>query len=272
MDETLRPLLEAEEKAFEGLYQQADIRLLYVSESEAAELLLRDSVRLAVLCRNLRSGEEEWIRRMKVYPTATKIASDAIALIVHPENPDTLMSYEQLQAILQGKLTQWQEPDSTGNMVGGDIQLVFDHERSSTLRYLRDSVGWTDFPPNFYALEENSKVLEYVAQSRQAIGAVGLSWISDSDDPAVQFSRKKVKVVAMPGPQQQEFFQPYQAHLAEGVYPFSRGVYVLSREARAGLGSGFTAFIANEKGQRIILKSGLLPATMPTRLVHLTVE
>jgi phosphate transport system substrate-binding protein len=48
-----------------------------------------------------------------------------------------------------------------------------------------------------------------------------------------------------------------------------RTVYIISREARAGLGSGFTAFVAGDKGQRIILKSGLVPATAPIRIVEI---
>jgi len=48
-----------------------------------------------------------------------------------------------------------------------------------------------------------------------------------------------------------------------------REVYILSKEAYTGLGTGFTAFVASERGQRIVLKFGLVPATMPVRLVEL---
>lgn len=272
VDETLRPLFEAEEKAFEGLYAEADIRLVYVPESEAAALLVKDSVRMAILGRKLNAPEEEQIRQLKIYPATTKIASDAIALIVHPDNPDTLLSYFQLKDILTGRISRWQELDSLEGAAEGEIQLVFDHEKSSTLRFLKDTVGMEENQPNFFALEDNQEVLEYVAQNPRAIGVIGLSWISDSDDPAVQFSRGKIKVLGISGPGKLEFYQPYQGYVALGVYPFTRDIYVVSREARAGLGSGFTAFLANEKGQRIILKTGLLPATMPIRLVQIAEE
>ena len=48
--------------------------------------------------------------------------------------------------------------------------------------------------------------------------------------------------------------------------------YIVSREARAGLGTGLASFLASERGQRIILKSGLVPATMPVRLVEIRSE
>jgi len=43
---------------------------------------------------------------------------------------------------------------------------------------------------------------------------------------------------------------------------------VINREYFSGLGTGFAQFIAGEKGQRIFLKSGLVPAQMPIRLVE----
>lgn len=58
VDETLRPLLEAEERAFEG-FHQADLEVIYVPEAEAADLLVNDSVRMAILCRKPDSREEE---------------------------------------------------------------------------------------------------------------------------------------------------------------------------------------------------------------------
>ncbi len=68
------------------------------------------------------------------------------------------------------------------------------------------------------------------------------------------------------------FYQPYQAFIAQKQYPLLRDVIMISREARAGLASGFMAFIASDKGQRIVLTSGLVPATMPIRIVEVNHE
>ena len=48
-----------------------------------------------------------------------------------------------------------------------------------------------------------------------------------------------------------------------------REVYLTSRETFTGLGSGFIQWATAEQGQRIVLKSGLVPATMPIRLVQI---
>jgi phosphate transport system substrate-binding protein len=69
-----------------------------------------------------------------------------------------------------------------------------------------------------------------------------------------------------------DYVQPYQGYLAQGTYPLKREVFIISREARAGLGTGFASFITGDKGQRIILKSGLVPASMPVRIVGFSEE
>jgi phosphate transport system substrate-binding protein len=69
-----------------------------------------------------------------------------------------------------------------------------------------------------------------------------------------------------------DYLKPYKAYIAMKKYPLSRNVYIISREARTGLGSGFLAYVASDKGQRIVLKSGLVPATAPVRLVEIRRE
>ncbi|MDB8923355.1 phosphate ABC transporter substrate-binding protein, partial [Parabacteroides merdae] len=64
-------------------------------------------------------------------------------------------------------------------------------------------------------------------------------------------------------------FKPYQAYIALGDYPMTRPVYLILSEPRMGLASGFTSFVASDRGQRIILKSGLLPVTQPLRIVNI---
>ncbi len=60
--------------------------------------------------------------------------------------------------------------------------------------------------------------------------------------------------------------------MAQGKYPLIRDVVMIGREARSGLASGFMAFVASDKGQRIVLKSGLVPATMPIRIIEVNHE
>src|SRR5690606_35705176 len=61
------------------------------------------------------------------------------------------------------------------------------------------------------------------------------------------------------------YYRPNQSTIAAEQYPLRRMFYVLSYQPNLGLGIGFSAFLTGDRGQRIVLKSGLVPATMPTR-------
>ena len=55
-------------------------------------------------------------------------------------------------------------------------------------------------------------------------------------------------------------------------YPLARSIYVLLNDPRSALPWGFASFLASDRGQRIILKSGLVPATQPVRVVNVKDE
>ncbi|MGC4021621.1 MAG: hypothetical protein QM734_06615 [Cyclobacteriaceae bacterium] len=69
-----------------------------------------------------------------------------------------------------------------------------------------------------------------------------------------------------------EYLKPYKAYILIKKYPLSRDIFIISREAHSGLGTGFLAYVASEKGQKIVLKAGLVPATAPVRLVQINRE
>jgi phosphate transport system substrate-binding protein len=64
------------------------------------------------------------------------------------------------------------------------------------------------------------------------------------------------------------YYRPQQGFIYDRSYPFVREIYLISRENFTGLGFWIYKQFATEQGQRIVLKSGLVPATMPIRLVQ----
>ncbi len=267
VDESLRPLLEAEVDTFMSLYQYASVQSRYGSEADAIDALLKDSVKLAIITRKLTKEESEALAKMKIYPRQTKVAKDGIAIILNKTNGDSLIQFDQFKEIISGKITQWNQLDPKSNL--GVLEVVFDHPQSGIIRFLKDSVFKMEhLPKNFYGVNSNKEVVDYVSKKPNAIGLIGVSWISDRDDSTTNQFLQSIRVahVSRSG----EAVQPYQAYIANGQYPLRRDVYMISREFRAGLGLGFTSFVAGEKGQRIVLKLGMVPATLPVRLVEIT--
>ncbi|HEU5146983.1 MAG TPA: substrate-binding domain-containing protein [Chryseosolibacter sp.] len=265
IDESLRPLLEAEIATFEALYDRADIQESYLPEAEAIDALMSDSVRMAVVTRRFTNEELQYFRDIKITPTVRDIAISAVALIVHRDNPDTLITMDQIKALLQGKIDSW---DEIGSKNKAGIEIVFDNPNSGLIRHLKDSVADVEkLPSNTFAVENNQAVINYVSENPNALGLIGLEWISDKDDSTSNSFLERIRVMSVAG--DSTHFKPFQAYLALKYYPLSRRITMLSREARAGLANGFMAFVGSERGQRIVLKAGLVPATMPIRVVEI---
>lgn len=268
-DESLKPLLDSEAHTFGSIYSNADVTISYGSEKEAVEALLKDSVRLIVITRNLTREEADIIEQQKIIPQQITIAKEGVALILNRNNPDTLFHLHELRNIITGKISDWRSLNAS--VMPSNLELIFDHPSSGIVRFLNDSVAAFDrLPPFCFAVHGNPSVVDYVSKKVNAIGLIGASWISDSDDSTANRFLSSVRVAALSD--SGDFYQPYQAYIAQDSYPLVRKIIMISREARTGLASGFIAFVAGEKGQRIVLKAGLVPSTMPLRIVEINHE
>ncbi len=267
VDESLKPLIEAEVAAFEGLYKEAHIRPLYVSEDSAFRLLVTDSARLAVVTRRLSREEKDRIFERKIVATEVRVGRGAVALITNKNSPDSTMNLSDLESILHGESNMWS--DLQPSYARQPLEIIFDNPHSGIARFLRDSLlHGAAFPSNCFAVNGNEAVIDYIVKKPYSIGLIGVEWISDRDDSTANRFLSTVRVIRLNG--HSGLVKPYQAYLATGDYPLIRDTFIASGEARTGLGSGFIAFVSSDKGQRIVLKAGLVPATMPVRLVEFT--
>ncbi len=268
VDVSYQPIIASAVQVFEATYPKAKIKTYYVSETEAMDLLVKDSVRVAIVSRLYNEEETKYFENIKIKPRATQIAVDAIAFIVHKENPDTAIPIDIIKKILSGIINSWKEIGKNKSRKDS-ITLIFDHQGSSIVAYVLDSINKGEpLPKKAFSANSNDKVIDYVSQNKNALGLIPLAWIADLEDSTANKFLSKIEVVHIIG-KDKEYRRPYMYYLQNGEYPFIRNVYALSREARTGLGTGFVSFLAGKEGQRLIYKADLLPVHKPIRLVEL---
>ena len=271
VDESFQQLFDTEIYTFHSLYTNAKVNTLYLPENEALQRLLNDSCKVVVMCRDLTADERKRFEQANIFPISTKIAEDAIALIVNNENKDTIMTVDRIKSVLLGKDTLWSQINKNSQL--GKINIVFDNNGSANTSYMKDTLlRGASFSKNVFAVKSNPEVIDYVSQHKNAIGVLSVNWISDRDDTVTMNFLKKVKVVALAKDSSSKAVKPYQAYIKTKEYPFTRSVYMINRQTRAGLGMGFVSFVAGEKGQIMILKAGLVPAVSPVRLVEINTK
>lgn len=254
VDETFEPIIEDQAAVFESSYKASKISVVAKPEREIIRDLLRDSSRIAVMARTLSQDEEAFfINKKRIYPVYTKFAVDGLALIAGRSYPDSTVEVQEIIQKMRGEES-------------GLPTLVFDNAQSSTVRYLQTLADIDSLPKQgVYAVKTNEEVIRYVAEHPQSVGLIGINWIYQPDVDMKEVV-SEIKVLKIGDPEK-GYYTPNQTSMALGQYPLSRDLYLINCQGGTGLGMGFASFLAGQRGQRIILKSGLLPDSIPSREV-----
>lgn len=256
VDESILPIVEDEEAVFETQYE-AKLHLVPQSENEVLNALLNDTAKIAVLTRKLSDKELKVFKAKKIVPRITPFATDAVALIRNKTSNDTLVALQDIIDFINGK--------SVASIKG----LVFDNANSSTVRYFNEVTGETiTNKKNVFSFKTNEEVIKYVANNDGMVGVIGMNWIFQPP-LTLQETVDKVTVLGIKGLNTNDYFFPTQDNLASGNYPLARHLYIINCQGYSGLGMGFASFLGGERGQRIILKSGLVPERIPTRKIRI---
>lgn len=262
VDQTLQSLVEGQIEVFESQYN-AKIHLTAKSESEIVNDLLSGKTNMAVLTRRLTKEEENYFTNKKIIPRVSHFASDAVVFIRNKKSNDTLLDLDEVYNLLHGK------PSKVKN-------LVFENPNSSVVTYMNRWANVTaGAKENVYSLNSTKEVLEFVTKNPEAIGVIGMDAMAEPY-PEWQSLVNNLNVLSVKNvkntPNNKLYYKPTQASLGAGLYPLKRSVYVLNYQGFAGLGTGFASFVVGDIGQRIVMRSNLLPITIPERNINIRKE
>lgn len=256
VDESIKPIVEDLVQVFESKYNDK-ILIVAKSEREVIQSLSKDTARIAVLTRRITKNEEAFFKAKKLNPRITPFAHDAIAFIANKNTKDTLITLKEVKDFMNG---------SKSNKIKG---LVFDNLNSSTVRLISELSGISSIPKdNVFSFKTNNEVINYVAENNGIIGVVGINYIFEPSEK-IMASIPKINVLNVLNTTDNVYYSPTQNNLGEHAYPLVRKLFVVNAQGQEGIGLRFSAFIASEIGQRIILKSGLLPYEMPSRKIRI---
>jgi len=260
VDESVGPIVQDQIDIFSLDYPQAKFETTVKPEQKLLPAFLNDSVRVIVLPRLLTKAEEKYYNQRNIKINTSRFAVDGIALITNQGNIDSTINVKDVIDILQGKKS--------------DKKLVFDNAYSSTFQYFKDLAKISQFPTTgVYSKNSSNEVIKLIAEDKNFIGILGVNWITNKNtEGSAYLSQVKVlgvkNVKGSPGDDQ--FYKPTQDNLINGVYPFLRNINIIDCEGRDGLGTGFATWLRSQRGQLIVLKSGLGPHKLMPRQINLT--
>lgn len=262
VDESIGPIVQEQIDVFSLDYPQSKFETTVKPEEKLLPAFLNDSVRVIVLPRMLSKAEEKYYTQRNIKINTSRFAVDGIALITNQSNIDSVITVKEVIDILQGK-------DS-------NKKLVFDNAYSSTFQYFKQLANISQFPTKgVYSKNSSNEVIKLIAEDKNFIGILGVNWVSDRNSKMAN-DLLKVKLLGVKNlkgkPGDDQFYKPTQDNLINGIYPFLRNVNIIDCEGRDGLGTGFATWLRSQRGQLIVLKSGLGPHKLMPREINLTKE
>ncbi len=248
---------------FNKLYPRAQINIKVCSEQEAIQSLFLDSTKVIALSRALGKKELEQFNKATIFPQQVFLARSAIALLAAKDNPDTVCSLPALQQFLKGDTTVFERMK----------YAIFCEKGTGIVQLLKDTfLQGGKIGANCYNAPNLNSLVQQVAEKGSLMGIINYAQISDKDDSLTKSLLNRVKILPLSKTEKGTYFFPDQSNIQTNDYCLSTPIYLFRRGVDFSLAAGFLSFVASDKGQIMMMKSGLAPAKQPERVVEITME
>lgn len=251
IDQSFEPVIKEQLKVFSVAYPDVNIIAQYKPEAACLRDLQEDSTKIVIVSRGL-SREETTFYNSKIgfKPEYAQMAKDAIAVIINNETKDSTFTLSELKNILLSNTN--------------DIKVVVDgNSATSTVRYLKDSLlKGGNFGSNVSGAKNSEDLVKYIAETKDVIGIVGVSWLTNPQNSQQEELIKKVKFAMIEcnlNCDKGVYAKPSQQTITFNQYPLVRGLYYILKENYAGMGSRLIHFLSTERGQLIFRRASLVP-------------
>lgn len=213
--------------------------------------LINGTVDIANASRQIKEEERKNAEANGITPKEYVVARDAIAIIVHPENPVNQLTIDQISAIYSGQISNWSE-------VGGENRPIVRLSRetnSGTHVYFLENVlrkgekdNKTLFSMDTLLLPSSEIISAEIRQNPNAIGYDGLGYVTED-----------LKTIAVGLESTGPFILPSAKSVNDRQYPIARDLYMYTAGEPEGEVLEYLNWILGPEAQKIVNELGFVP-------------
>ncbi len=249
---TVLPIAEKWRVAFNELHPNVDMAVSGGGSGSGIEALVSGTCDIADSSRPMQDKEREAAQEAGFEPVEHVVAYDGIAVIVNRANPITSLECQQLSDAFVGDISDW---DALGAGGLGEIQLICRDSASGTYEAfweivvaLNNKDKERDYSPRALKQASNQAVLALVAQTKGAIGYIGLGYVDD-----------RVRTIAISPLDGGDAIEATVANVKDGSYPISRSLLMYTRGEPDGVVKDYLDWGLGADGQAIVADLGFVP-------------
>lgn len=236
---TVLPVAQATAEAYMAGHPGIDVSISGGGSGNGIKALVDKSTDIATSSRFIKDKEIKLAVEKGIFPVPHRVAIDAIVPIVHPKNPVTNLTIEQLSLMYQGKIRNWNE-------VGGDklqIVVVSRDTSSGTYEVWEEKVlHGARVTPRAQLQASNGAIVQTISRNKYAIGYIGFGYLN-----------KNVKTLKVDG------IEASVENALSGAYSVARPLFMFTNGWPTGPTADFINFIVSKKGQEVVTKEGFIP-------------
>lgn len=272
VDEGISPVVKEEASEFMRLNNESKVNLTIKTSKEVIADLNNGTYKTIVVGRDLTKEEADIFAANKIEIKRTAFARDGIGVIVNPKNMVTKLNYNELKRIFTGEQKEWNTLDGDNKDVySGKIKVFIARKNASIHDIFKEKVlAGADFGSGDVICSTSTQMMNEIKSNENAIGFISMAWITVSND-TLDESVKPLKIAAVDPTNGAvgNYVGLHQGYIANKTYPLFTEAYIFTTDFSMNLSVGFSSFLVAYDGQRIVLKSGLVPVTQPVKIIQL---
>jgi phosphate transport system substrate-binding protein len=217
--------------------------------------ILNGTVDIANASRRITQEELRAAESLGITPVEFIVSQDAIAVVVHPQNPIDQLTIQQISDIYSGVFNNWSE-------LGGEDRPIVRLSRetnSGTHVYFLEEVlregdpdDQTLFSPDTLLLPSSEGITHEVSDNPNAIGYEGLGYITPG-----------MKVLAVARSAGEPYVLPTIETVNDDTYPIARDLYMYTLGEPTEVVADYMSWIFSEEAQQIVAELGFVPVDPP---------
>lgn len=243
--DTCLPVIQREMEEYLKRYPQAKISITGGGSGVGIAGIRERSTDLAMISRKVSLEEKYMLKNSHITLVEKVFAYDALAIIVHPSNPISQLTRQQVEDIYCGRITNWSEIGGANSKI-----IVYSRETSSgTHEFFKEMLLLNkNYAATVLNLPASGAIVQSVSQTPGAIAYLGLAYLNTSKIKAVDLSMDGIN-----------YIKPTVDNALNHSYPFVRPLYLCYDSANLKRVNSFIDFIMSEHGQDIVRQVGYVP-------------
>ena len=230
---SVQPYAEILAEEYFGHYGGTEVDVQGGGSSAGITAVQTGTADIGMSSRSLKESEQDLI--------AIEIAKDGLVIIVHPSNPVSNLTLQQLRDVYTKDISNWSE-------LGGNdakIHIITREDGSGTRSAFEELVmAGSKISPRAIVQDSNGAVCQFVSDDPNAIGFVSLGMVEHGTRP--------IKALRLDG------IYPTPESVMDGSYTLTRPFLFVLLEEPTGDTKDFIDFVLSEPGKTILRAEGLI--------------